>query len=93
MCFDNPVWVAVVWHRGPRVGVIAAGSIAISSPIHPKNVWGYLRLDLPSFTVMYAELIVTDMANTIFHLHYLRFQAADARWVVMNLNSLSVLLR
>ena len=51
-----------------RVEAITAGSIAISSPIHPKNVWGYLRLDLdlPSFTVMYAELIVTDMANTIF---------------------------
>jgi hypothetical protein len=40
---------------------ITAGSIAISSPNHPRNVWGTLRLDLPSFTIMDVDLVVTDM--------------------------------
>ena len=40
---------------------ITAGSIAISSPIHPRNVWGTLRLGLPSFTIMNVDLVVTDM--------------------------------
>ena len=43
------------------VEAITAGSIAISSPIHPRNVWGTLRLDLPSFTIMDFDLVVTDM--------------------------------
>ena len=43
------------------VEAITAGSIAISSPIHPRNVWGTLRLDLPSFTIMNFDLVVTDM--------------------------------
>jgi hypothetical protein len=43
------------------VEAITAGSIAISSPNHPRNVWGTLRLDLPSFTIMDVDLVVTDM--------------------------------
>jgi hypothetical protein len=43
------------------VEAITAGSIAISSPNHPRNVWGTLRLDLPSFTIMDVVLVVTDM--------------------------------
>ena len=43
------------------VEAITAGSIAISSPNHPRNVWGTLRLDLPSFTIMNVDLVVTDM--------------------------------